>query len=63
MTTPDLARAVAAAIGDDVVRELLTAAVGLATGDVRDLTLELAADRRPVLTARRVTKGPKLPWR
>ena len=53
--------ATAAAIGDDVVRELLSAAAGLATGDVRDLQLELAADRRPILTARRVTKGTKIP--
>ena len=63
MTTPDLARAVAAAIGDDVVRELLSAAAGLATGDVRDLQLELAANRRPILTARRVVRGTKLPKR
>ena len=53
--------ATAAAIGDDVVRELLSAAAGLATGDVRDLQLELAADRRPILTAQRVVKGGRLP--
>ena len=43
-----------AALGTDVVREILSASVGLATGDVRDYSVEITADRRPVVVARRV---------
>lgn len=58
-----LAAGAAAALGDDVVRELLDAALGLARGDVRDVSLELLADRRPVVVARRVVKGAPIPLR
>lgn len=61
LSIADLATGTAAALGEDVVRELLHAALGLALGDVRDVQLELLADRRPVVVARRVTKGRPIP--
>ena len=63
MSIAQLADATALALGEDVIRELLAAAAGLATGQTRDVSLELTADRRPVVVARRVTKGPKIPQR
>ena len=63
MPLDDLLAAASAALGDVVVREILESSVGLATGAVRDYRVELAADRRPVVVASRVTKGARLPKR
>lgn len=63
MSIAQLADATALALGEDVVRELLAAAAGLATGATRDVSIEVGADRRPIVVARRVTKGPKIPNR
>lgn len=63
MPIEQLALGASAALGDDIIRELLSAALSMARGDVRDITLELAADRRPILTAKRITKGAPIPKR
>ncbi|PAP78002.1 hypothetical protein [Rubrivirga marina] len=56
----DLAEAVAVALGDDIARALLSGAVDMATGTARDVSLELLADRRPIVVVRRITKGARL---
>ena len=61
MPIDQLAAGAAAALGDDNFRQLLAAAIGLATGEVRGFTVELGADRRPIIERRHVVKGQRLP--
>ncbi|PAP79635.1 hypothetical protein B1759_15055 [Rubrivirga sp. SAORIC476] len=61
MSLDQLAAGAGAALGDDIVREILSAAIGMARGEVRDLSVEIAADRRPIVVVRRVTKGLPIP--
>ena len=63
MPIEQLVQGAAAALSPDFVAKILTAAVGLATGDVREFTVELAADRTPILHKHQVEKGARLPKR